>query len=1039
MRIKSYLAVCVFLCLVWNAFTENSVTLVKDGKPEAVIAISANGNKTASFAAAELQKYIEQITGAKLPVLKIDDSITLKAFISQNKNVLLVGENKYAMELGLTAKDLKEDGYKIATKENTVIILGRDSGTPNPLLQMCHMTDRLGNPKFNVDAVIGSMGTLYGTYRFLEELGVRWFYPGKFGEVVPSQNNILIKDMNIKMEPYFKYRAVWPESWPYTAENSIWERRIGFGLGEATPDTTIHYFTSWTKKYQQTHPEYFALNGPVPNFSHICFSNPAAREQMLQDVREFFISHPDPVKYPYFCLTHNDGHIRTCDCNLCGSKRIGTNGASGTDSQIVVETAIYLAEKIKKEFPDRGILIAAYNNYLRPPPGIDRLPDNVSVMIAKASRLHYWSEDNKKNLRDIIEGWQKLKPREIFLWEYYDCDSDTRTGVPMLAPHFISEDMAYLKKLSAEAPAIKGEAIFAVNFNPLNPKQIEGRSWWFDLNYYITSKLLWDPSLNVDDLLNDYFNKFYGPAALPVKQYFSKTEETWAKGNHVMKSLYGSKDMPANWSYRKQEKLSGFVQKPWQNLFTEDVMAELAKCLDDAEKIAKGEPYKNRVAFLKKGFAYMQQCADEKKHKEQQQAAPEIVIPKVDNNFKFETDNCYEQFGEKVSFHDHMTGKTLALGTDAYLLYDQDYLYINFICAKEPAEKCKVTKTQRDWPIWEDESVEIFITSDGSRENFYHIIVNPLGISAEIDDDSNYSWNPELKISAREEKNQWKVKIGIPFKELKHIPKAGDIWYFNICRNRYSGENVEYQSLFPTGKSFHTPSKFGRLIFSDKKTDKAIIPDKDSELGAWRFDETSGTVAHDSSDNKHDGEIRGNAAKTNGVSGGALSLDGVDSQVIFKSDNKKANLISELDELTVQLWIHPQLKSSNILRISDNQMILHMDSKAGAGFYLTNSKGEKSGYVNYKNGAIKLDEWNYIAATYDGKLMKLYVNAELQNSIPFTGKISKSYNWLILGSYFNDNYPSFEGTVDELSILKKALNAEEIKNNFDYHKRSFHN
>ena len=41
-------------------------------------------------------------------------------------------------------------------------------------------------------------GTLNGVYRFLEELGVRWFFPGRFGTVIPKKQNIELKSMKIR-------------------------------------------------------------------------------------------------------------------------------------------------------------------------------------------------------------------------------------------------------------------------------------------------------------------------------------------------------------------------------------------------------------------------------------------------------------------------------------------------------------------------------------------------------------------------------------------------------------------------------------------------------------------------------------------------------------------------------------------------------------------------------------------------------------------------------------------------------------------------
>ena len=50
-------------------------------------------------------------------------------------------------------------------------------------------------------------------------------------------------------------------------------------------------------------------------------------------------------------------------------------------------------------------------------------------------------------------------------------------------------------------------------------------------------------------------------------------------------------------------------------------------------------------------------------------------------------------------------------------------------------------------------------------------------------------------------------------------------------------------------------------------------------VGLWRFDETSGTIAHDGSGNGHDGTLIGNPKWTAGRIGGALDFDGSDDLV----------------------------------------------------------------------------------------------------------------------------------------------------------------
>ena len=68
-------------------------------------------------------------------------------------------------------------------------------------------------------------------------------------------------------------------------------------------------------------------------------------------------------------------------------------------------------------------------------------------------------------------------------------------------------------------------------------------------------------------------------------------------------------------------------------------------------------------------------------------------------------------------------------------------------------------------------------------------------------------------------------------------------------------------------------------------------------VGWWKFDETNGTVAYDSSGNGNDGNLTNGPTWANGKIGGALSFDGVDDRVSVPN-----TALSGLNDLTINLW-----------------------------------------------------------------------------------------------------------------------------------------
>ena len=81
-----------------------------------------------------------------------------------------------------------------------------------------------------------------------------------------------------------------------------------------------------------------------------------------------------------------------------------------------------------------------------------------------------------------------------------------------------------------------------------------------------------------------------------------------------------------------------------------------------------------------------------------------------------------------------------------------------------------------------------------------------------------------------------------------------------------------------------------------------------------------------------------------------------------------------------------------------------------------------------------LGQWYYVAATYDGTSLNLYVNGELKNSTSddHSGNITYPTNgWHTIGRYKDDNEDDgFDGALDDVLILSKALSSSEIEDSY---------
>jgi len=578
--------VIIVAMILGQAFSNSSasgVTLVENGTGKAIITVGADAPPVVSFAAEQLQGYLKKISGAELPIVEVEETSkkTLDSF-ARGRTVILVGESKYTREMGISTRTFKADGFKLICRDNVLVIVGKDDA------------DLTAPPTWGA---VGSTGTLYAVYRFLERLEVRFYYPGEVGEVVPKKKTITLSNFRIEDAPYFPMRRLQP---PVSGSDAdLWIRKIGGGA-TVYPAATCHSFGRWTNKYFDTHPEYFALRADGKrNKNYICFYGPGVRQQMIKDAKEFFRTH-DAQKYPYFTVMENDGAPGPCQCPECRKRLTPDRGWYGTMSDYVAEAAIEVANAIKDQFPDRGIIIGAYNDYTLPPTNIKRLPSNVAVQIFK-HRQQMWSEETRKRIYSVIEGWLALKPKEVGFWEYYnfDCWGKNWRGVPGVTTEFVAKDIKRLKRLSERSGVpFAGELVFC---DGRLKEHYEDRLWWLGLDYYLTAKLLWNPDLDRERMLDEFYKKFFGPAAEPMRKLYSRAEEVWVEGDHGGRNFYASEEL----DNLGQALAEGFVAAdPWKCLFTAPVLEELDGYLKEAEALATDSPYRERVALVRKGLPW---------------------------------------------------------------------------------------------------------------------------------------------------------------------------------------------------------------------------------------------------------------------------------------------------------------------------------------------------------------------------------------------------------------------------------------------------
>ncbi|MBQ2964197.1 MAG: DUF4838 domain-containing protein [Clostridia bacterium] len=455
--------------------------IVEDGETAFVIVTADNADSCIMTAVEELQTYAKKISGAELEHV-------YESEFTAGKKAIVIGETS----LDITDTDcseIGEDGFLIWSDGTYLLINGEDS-----------------------------RGTLYGVYTLLEEyFGVRWFTPTL--ERVPESEDLVV-DAAIDriVEPSFTVRrnACPGTNSSHYARNKInvtfWDEMENHGgamtfvLWDVTLDTLV------PDSLFAEHPEYFAMNPDgTRTTDHVCLSHPEVLPIAIANGRQAILDCPrETAKYIHIGQKDNSNY---CHCETCEAL-YAKYGAISAPTIIFTNA---FADALDDEFPDMTFTFYAYGETDRPPTDLSlRCNKNVVPVLCgihRACRSHPITEcgaiDGNETFDNLFVEqepfvaedhavWTKLADR-TFIYDYTINFLNSAQFFSNLET--MQSTMAYMHDIGITGYVYNCGDGHSAAFN--------------ELRNYLLCKLQWDVNADVEYLMMDFMNEYYGEEAAP--------------------------------------------------------------------------------------------------------------------------------------------------------------------------------------------------------------------------------------------------------------------------------------------------------------------------------------------------------------------------------------------------------------------------------------------------------------------------------------------------------------------------------------------
>lgn len=475
------------------------------------IVLSLDANSQEKFAAEELVYFLKEVSGAEGIIVTEDNfnSCSSELYFSVGltesfKNV--IGFNGLFDSVG-------EDGYRIVSKNSCIYICGG-----------------------------AGQGTIFGVYRYLKETFNLIIYtetvytydykPLRFDPIdILEKPDLPMRALGI-FPVHLEKRDPMLGNKRYCYRMRLRQMDEGWGINNHS------YFRILPPNvYNEAHPDWYNKN-----VTQLCLTNKSAIKEYVKNMKKVIENTPNDSLYMFGM----EDTMEFCDCPKC-MKIINKYGYAWLSLSFANKLAKELNKWLKKVHPERKVYFFtfAYNKAILPPVKKIaegkyellvknvKLEDNLGVLIAPihtsanypltdtrsyyALSTRYNGKERISNI-DLFGGWRAIV-KYLAVWTYNRNFYDYMTPCPMWVG--FKENFKWFKELNAIHVFMEAGCTMRSNFS--------------EMKIFVCSNLMWDTSLEQDQLVRQFMKVYFEGADEQIYEYFSYIHEhaEW------MRKIYG--------------------------------------------------------------------------------------------------------------------------------------------------------------------------------------------------------------------------------------------------------------------------------------------------------------------------------------------------------------------------------------------------------------------------------------------------------------------------------------------------------------------